>query len=204
MKQIPRIPLMAALAAVFFLACALATPVSAESEAAPPPGPPPQGPTPPGPPPGHHHPPHDPLRRALDADGDHVISSDEIANAASALKALDKNGDGRLDREELRPPMPPGMHRRPGPEERERGDRSPGERRGPPGVDGAQRRGPRPEMLVERMMEFDADSDGKLDRSELMNAAEKMATTMAEHRREFMEKMHRRMSERDRTPPPAP
>ena len=49
---------------------------------------------------------------ALDTNHDGVLSADEIANAATSLKQLDKNGDGRLTEDELRPP-PPG--RRGGP-----------------------------------------------------------------------------------------
>ena len=45
---------------------------------------------------------------ALDANHDGVIDANEIANAPSALKALDKNGDGQLTQEELRPGRPPG------------------------------------------------------------------------------------------------
>jgi hypothetical protein len=39
---------------------------------------------------------------ALDTDGDGELSADEIANAAAALRKLDKDGDG-LSRDELRP-----------------------------------------------------------------------------------------------------
>jgi len=38
---------------------------------------------------------------ALDANHDGVIDADEIANASAALKALDKNGDGKLTRDEF-------------------------------------------------------------------------------------------------------
>ncbi|HSY18357.1 MAG TPA: EF-hand domain-containing protein [Candidatus Acidoferrales bacterium] len=48
---------------------------------------------------------------ALDANHDGVIDADEIANASAALKTLDKNGDGKLTRDEYmgKPPgRPPG------------------------------------------------------------------------------------------------
>jgi hypothetical protein len=46
---------------------------------------------------------------ALDANHDGVIDADEIANAVAVLKKLDKNGDGKLTREEYmgKPPMRP-------------------------------------------------------------------------------------------------
>src|SRR5262245_38392394 len=53
-----------------------------------------------------------PLLAALDANGDHIISADEIANASAALKSLDKNGDGQLTPEEYRGTRPEG----PGPD----------------------------------------------------------------------------------------
>lgn len=46
---------------------------------------------------------HNPLMAALDANGDGVIDAQEIANAPTALKALDKNNDGKITRDELRP-----------------------------------------------------------------------------------------------------
>ncbi|MDB6017522.1 MAG: hypothetical protein JWR19_2011 [Pedosphaera sp.] len=70
-----------------------------------------------GPPPGGgsggpgmkgHRPPPSPLMEALDANHDGVIDADEIANASVALKTLDKNGDGKLTQDELRPARPPG------------------------------------------------------------------------------------------------
>ncbi len=54
-----------------------------------------------------HRPPPSPLFMALDVNHDGVIDADEIANAPAALKALDKNGDGKLTRDELRPARPP-------------------------------------------------------------------------------------------------
>ena len=47
-----------------------------------------------------------PLMAALDANHDGVIDEDEIKNASEALKKLDKNGDGKLTMDELRPPRP--------------------------------------------------------------------------------------------------
>jgi hypothetical protein len=48
-----------------------------------------------------------PLISALDANHDGVIDADEIAGASAALKKLDKNGDGKLSRDEYmgKPPM---------------------------------------------------------------------------------------------------
>jgi hypothetical protein len=66
------------------------------------------GPKPPGAPTDDKRkPPAPPVVKALDANGDGVIDAGEIANASAALLKLDKNGDGQLTREELRPPRPP-------------------------------------------------------------------------------------------------
>jgi hypothetical protein len=62
-----------------------------------------------------------PIVAVLDANHDGVIDADEIANAPAALKKLDKNGDGKLTHDELRPPRDP---------EGERGKE--GGRNGPP------------------------------------------------------------------------
>jgi hypothetical protein len=55
-----------------------------------------------------------PVMQALDANSDGVIDEKEIANASVALKKLDKNGDGKLTSDELRPQRPPGGAGRPG------------------------------------------------------------------------------------------
>jgi hypothetical protein len=68
--------------------------------------------------------------QALDANTDGIIDEKEIANATMALKKLDKNGDGKLNPEELRPPRPEGDRGRPdGP----RRDGEGGPRPRPPG-----------------------------------------------------------------------
>jgi len=48
-----------------------------------------------------------PIMAALDADKDGALSADEIAKAPEALKMLDKNDDGKLTDDELRPPRRP-------------------------------------------------------------------------------------------------
>ena len=53
----------------------------------------------------------DPIFNALDTDHDGSLSGDEITNAAAALKALDKNQDGKLTEEEVRPNFGPGRGR---------------------------------------------------------------------------------------------
>jgi len=55
-----------------------------------------------------------PIIGALDANHDGVIDEQEIANASTALSTLDKNGDGKLTMEELRPAPPQGGERAPG------------------------------------------------------------------------------------------
>ena len=65
-----------------------------------------------------------PLVNALDVNHDDVIDSNEIANAAAALKVLDKNADGQLSLSEVLPPPP--IAPRPPFGERPSGGRSPG------------------------------------------------------------------------------
>ncbi len=55
-----------------------------------------------------HRPPPSPIIEALDANHDGVIDASEIAKAAESLKTLDKNGDGKLTDDEIRPPRPDG------------------------------------------------------------------------------------------------
>jgi hypothetical protein len=68
-----------------------------------------------------------PLMQALDPNRDGIIDEVEIAKASELLRTLDKNGDGKLTPEELRPQPP-------------EGERGPGLR--PPGQSPAFRRPP--------------------------------------------------------------
>ena len=47
--------------------------------------------------------PKPPIISALDANHDGTIDATEIAKASAALKSLDKNGDGQLTSDEVRP-----------------------------------------------------------------------------------------------------
>lgn len=74
--------------------------------------------------------PPSPLMEALDTNHDGIIDANEIANAPAALKKLDKNGDGKLTPDELRPQRPPrrdGQDGPPGPQG------PPGDNQRPPG-----------------------------------------------------------------------
>src|SRR3954447_19385329 len=53
-------------------------------------------------------PPQPPIIAALDLNHDGIIDADEISKASESLKKLDKNGDGNLTPEELRPQRPDG------------------------------------------------------------------------------------------------
>ena len=84
---------------------------SAQDNNPPPPGGGPDGQGGPGGPGGPggmmgRRPPPNLLMQALDVNHDGVIDADEIANAPAELKTLDKNGDGKLTQDELRPPRP--------------------------------------------------------------------------------------------------
>ncbi|WP_442510944.1 EF-hand domain-containing protein [Novipirellula sp. SH528] len=84
-----------------------------------------------------------PVIAALDADSDGIISAKEIAGAVAALKTLDKNKDGQLTEDEMRPEF------------------------GGPGGPGGPGGGGSSEAVVARLMAMDQDGDGKLSQSEL-------------------------------------
>jgi Ca2+-binding EF-hand superfamily protein len=116
-------------------------------------------------------PPPSPLLRALDVNHDGVIDANEIANASAALLTLDKNGDGKLTPEELRPQRPA------------RADISaggaanlPARQAGPagsPGGLGLDGQRPPPSRL---MMALDANHDGVIDANEIANASAALLT----------------------------
>lgn len=48
----------------------------------------------------------DPILAAIDTDGNGILSAQEIANSADAIRKLDKNGDGKVTRDEIAPAGP--------------------------------------------------------------------------------------------------
>ena len=98
-----------------------------------------------------------PVLRVLDADKDGEISAAEIANAATAIAALDTNGDGIVSADELRPAHP-GM--RPAP---------PADAPPPP-ADAPRGPGHRPHPIDPVMLALDANGDGTLSAAEISNA----------------------------------
>jgi hypothetical protein len=104
-------------------------------------------------------PPRFALQEALDKDRDGRLSADELKNAVASLKALDKNSDGKLDAEEIG--WPPQFGGFPG------GGRGRGGRGGfgPGGFGG--RGGAPPVDFSTRIMNRDANKDGKVTADEL-------------------------------------
>lgn len=111
-----------------------------------------------------------PLATALDTNQDNTISGAEIDAAPSALKAIDRNNDGRLANEELMPAFGPGGR---GPGGREGGEREGGREGGGRGGRGGNMAEPgetpatSPEELASLLMAFDRNSDGNLEKSEV-------------------------------------
>lgn len=94
-----------------------------------------------------------PVLEAIDTDKNGELSAEEIANATTALKTLDKNSDGKLDMAEMRPNFE-GMGRGFG---------------GPPGVG----QGGSEEMM-NRLIAMDANKNGKLEKDEVPERMQSM------------------------------
>ncbi|MFT4692646.1 MAG: spore coat protein CotH [Limisphaerales bacterium] len=86
------------------------------------------------------------VHQILDADGDHVISAQEIANAHRQLRKLDINSDGRITENEITVTFPEGH--------------------GPGGPGGPGGRGGPGSLTVELVRDFDKDGDGFLNLEE--------------------------------------
>lgn len=100
---------------------------------------------------------NDPLSEALDTDHDGTLSASEIAAAPHSLLTLDKNSDGEITADEMRP-------RQPSPEERvnhlmEEWDTN---------QDGKLSKAEAPDRLQRDFASVDTNEDGFLDRSELL------------------------------------
>lgn len=104
-------------------------------------------------------PPMDLLFRTLDADQDGTVSAAEIAAAPMTLKKLDKNGDGALTADEVRPQMMM---------------RGRGEGFGRGEGRGEERRGNPQEMSAEFFNRFDLNHDGVISKEEVAKAFENM------------------------------
>lgn len=110
-----------------------------------------------------------PLFAALDADQDGSISAAERMAAPSKFKALDKNADGKITEDEVRPQFGPG-----GPGGGERRGRGPGEGggEGRGGGGGGEFRAPEARTpdasdMVKALMQFDRDGNGALAKEEV-------------------------------------
>lgn len=126
-----------------------------------------------------------PVLAALDADKDGVISKSEINNAAAALRKLDKNGDGELDAEEMRPTRSEGGRSRGGAPEGGPGGERGGRSAGAGGMmdrimsqdknqDGKLSKDEVDERMLPMFDRLDANSDGSIDKSEIEAAAARM------------------------------
>jgi spore coat protein CotH len=95
------------------------------------------------------------VHQILDADGDHVISAEEIASAPHRLRKLDINHDGKITNDEITVTFPEG-----------RGPGGPGGSGGPGGRGGPGGSGGPGGPTVELVKDFDKDGDGFLNLEE--------------------------------------
>lgn len=104
-----------------------------------------------------------PLIAALDVNHDRVLDAGEIANAPAVLAALDKNGDGQLSVDELRPARPSNA------------EGAPAEPAGAEGRPGGHPGG-HPHGAPPMIQALDANHDQVIDAAEIANAAAALAT----------------------------
>jgi Ca2+-binding EF-hand superfamily protein len=112
------------------------------------------------------HIPKPPVFKALDANNDDIISESELADAPSALKSLDKNADGQLTPDEMRPegmkePEKPDYY-----DNAQKAQMNNGRTEEQKKMRGDRPRMPRP-PLIEAL---DTDKDGKISSDEIKNA----------------------------------
>jgi Ca2+-binding EF-hand superfamily protein len=113
--------------------------------------------------------------KALDADGDGSLSASEIADASKALAKFDKNGDGKIDRDELlaaapRPEGRPGLPGAAGNAEAFARRLKEADKNG----DGKISKEEAPDRLRENFDRLDGNSDGQLDETEIKRFLERL------------------------------
>ena len=101
-----------------------------------------------------------PVIAALDVNQDRVLDASEMANASTVLAAFDKNGDGQLTVEELRPARPSNVEGGPA---------------GPEGRPGGHPGG-RPHGAPPMIQALDMNQDQVIDATEIANAPAALAT----------------------------
>ncbi len=106
-----------------------------------------------------------PILNAVDTNQDGVISAAELAASAAQLKKLDKNGDGKLTRDEagIRMDQLPGRGGR-GRGEAGRGGPGRGEGRPEPEIPAEP---PTADDMTSSLMMFDANNNGQLEKAEV-------------------------------------
>ena len=122
-----------------------------------------------------------PIMKALDTDQDGILSATEIANASKSLMQLDKDGNGVLSMEEMRPDLsrmaPGGLA----------GIGGPGSNGAPSGAmmaklfeksdsdnDGKLTGDEIPERMRDRLKQIDSNGDGSIQKSEMVAAMQRM------------------------------
>lgn len=119
-----------------------------------------------------------PMFTALDVNQDGVIDQAELANATAMLRKLDRNGDGKITEEEVRPTMS-----RPGGADQAIARMMEFDKNG----DGKLSMDELPERMRSLMERADTDKDGFLSRDEIRKLAESISTRPSGEGRERRE-----------------